>query len=153
MHQPTRHNQKEETIEVHLLTLHGSFFNDFFLSKQHRTFYNTKPNIHSFCIVFLSHSRQGHKQGTKGNGPLGRRRRPLRLFNRECFYREIVVGERPQAPSNDEKFLRKALHVFTRRHPTSKSPSEKSLQCRPYRRTPWVKQRPPDLDPDVLAIF
>ena len=42
--------------------------------------------------------------------PLERRRRPLRLFSAlqsRMFYRENVVGRRPQAPSNDEKSLRK----------------------------------------------
>ena len=42
--------------------------------------------------------------------------------NRECFYRENVVGGRLRAPSNDDK------SVF----PTTKSSSKKSLQGRPY---------------------
>ena len=32
--------------------------------------------------------------------------------NRECVYMENVVEGRPQATSNDEKSLRKSLHVF-----------------------------------------
>ena len=51
--------------------------------------------------------------------------------NRECFYRENVI---PQAPSNDEKSLRKFLQGLfgpestLRHHLTTKSSSEKSLQ-------------------------
>ena len=84
---------------------------------------------------------QGRRQGgALGHGPLGRRSRPLRLFGAlqsRMFYREKenVDGVRPQAPSNDGKFLRKVPSMTT------------------VGRSPWVKWRPPSPCPPPLSRF
>ena len=60
--------------------------------------FSALKNMMTFSDFWL----QGRRQGALGHGPLGRRSRLLRLApsNRECVYREIIVGERPQVPSN-----------------------------------------------------
>ena len=76
-------------------------------------------------INIVVHRNRTHRSRAQDRGvgkghwvmsPLGRRRRPLRLLGAirsRMFYRENVVGGRPQAPSNDEKFLRKVPPMTT----------------------------------------
>ena len=53
----------------------------------------------------------------------------------QCVYKENLVGERPQAPSNDKKSLRKVPPMATLRRP------------------PWVKWRPPSPCPHPPSRF